>query len=316
MMRTLAFLFVALGLATARAEPVGVVVTGEATMQPQLVNQLETWLKNHGYQLVATPLPPDAINTLVDCFVIEDEGCARGVIDKRGKSAIVYARVDIQAGGDLENTVTVLAYWFANGQSAVAERRFCHRCSESTLRATTDELMQALAKAGTKKPGGTIKLSSIPAGALVAIDGRSIGNTPLDHAADVGSHQITISHDGRDSETRVVHVNAGEVATVDVPLAVTGTRKHRSRLPAIATMAAGGALLVTGAILVAVDRDDDINLPHRYRDTGPPGVGLGVAGIVVAAAGYVWFRVVSNHESAPVASIGSSGGYVGWISRF
>ena len=315
-MRTILLLLTLCGLEiAARAETVGVVVTGEATMQPQLVNQLETWLTKHGHQLVAAPLPADAVNTLVDCFVIEDEGCARGVIEKRAKSAIVYARVDIQAGGDLEKTVTVLAYWFAKGQPAVAERRFCQRCSESTLRNTTDELMQALSKAGRKKAGGTIKLTSFPAGALVAIDGRSVGSTPLDHDADAGSHEITISHDGRDTETRVVQVKAGEIATVDVPLVVVGTRKRRPVLP-IATMAAGGAMLVTGAILLAINPDDSPNRPEFIYETARWGVALGISGIAVAAAGYVWFHSVSKRSSTPVAAISGSGGYVGWITRF
>jgi len=64
---------------------IGVVVTGEATMQPQLAAQLEGWLRQHGHQLIASPLPPEAVNTLIDCFVIEDENCARGVIDKRAQ---------------------------------------------------------------------------------------------------------------------------------------------------------------------------------------------------------------------------------------
>ena len=43
---------------------VGVVVVGEATMQPQLAAQLESWLRQHGHSLVPAPLPPDAINTM------------------------------------------------------------------------------------------------------------------------------------------------------------------------------------------------------------------------------------------------------------
>ena len=73
-----------------------------------LAGQLDTWLRQHGYNLVSAPLPPDAINTLIDCFVIEDEGCARKVVEKRAKSkSVVFARVEVQQTAQSERTVTL-----------------------------------------------------------------------------------------------------------------------------------------------------------------------------------------------------------------
>jgi hypothetical protein len=318
-MRTLVLvLFVVVAAArSAHADKVGVVVTGEATMQPQLVTQLEAWLKKHGHQLVKTPLPPDAINTLVDSFVIEDEGCARGVIEKRAKSAIVYARVDIQAGGDLEKTVTVLAYWFAKGQPAVAERRFCQRCSDATLRTTTEDLMKALSKAGQRTEAGKLKLTSNRAGAKVTIDGQPAGNIPFEQDLVVGPHEIAISNNG-DTETRFVEVKVGETTTLDVPLGVktTGGGGGGSKALPVAMMGIGGALLVTGVVMFAIDQDEGFDQPEFIRNTAPAGVGFGIAGIAVAAGGYLWFRKVSRSESAPVAAVSRDGAYVGWITRF
>jgi hypothetical protein len=310
-------LFFFLGTATARAEQVGVVVTGEAAMQPQLVNQLEGWLRKHGHQLVASPLPPDAINTLVDCFVIEDEGCARGVIEKRSKArAIVYARVDIAAGGDLEKTVTVLAYWFEKGKPAVAERRFCQRCTEATLRKTADDVIAALAKAGDKGSGGTLKLTSTPAGASCKIDGRTIGKTPLDEPITAGPHEITVVTEHHQSETRFVTVKPGETAVVDVALTADKPAGARSKMLPLVAMGAGGALLVTGVIRIAVDQDKGPDEPPTIHNTAPAGVGFALAGVAVAAGGYVWFRTISKREVAPVAAVSREGAYVGWVSRF
>src|SRR5262245_10671869 len=145
----LATLLLVLSTAPARGD-VGVVVTGEATMQPQLAAQLEAWLRQHGHTLISAPLAPEAINTLIDCFVIEDEGCARKVVEKRAKSkSVVFARVEVQPGSiqGTERTVTLTAYWFDKGKDAVAERRFCERCTELTLKSTADELMAALSGA-------------------------------------------------------------------------------------------------------------------------------------------------------------------------
>ena len=69
---------------SARAEgDVGVVVTGDNTMQPQLLALVEGWLRAHGHQVVASPLPPEATNKLIDCFVIEDTNCARKILTCR-----------------------------------------------------------------------------------------------------------------------------------------------------------------------------------------------------------------------------------------
>ena len=307
-------LMILLASATARAESVGVVVTGEPTMQPQLVAQLEVWLKKHGHQLVSSPLPMDAVNTLIDCFVIEDEGCARSVIEKRSKAnAIVYARVDVQAGGDLEKTITVSAYWFEKGQPAVAERRFCQRCNDAALRSTAEDLISALAKAGHKKGNGKLKLTSMPAGAKAMVDSKEVGVTPLELDVIAGPHEIVISH-GSDSETRFVEVKAGDTVPVDVALS---TGKHsNSRLLPILTMGAGGALLVTGAIMLAIDQDRGPRSPDPITNTAPAGVGLAITGLAVAAGGFVWFQMTGKRESAPVASVNGNGAVIGWAGRF
>lgn len=130
---------------TAYAERVGVVVTGEATVQPQLAAQLERWLHDHGREVVPGPLEPEAINTLIDCFVLEDLGCARGVVDARSKSkAVVFTRAEMTQNSDGTRNIAITGYWFQKERHALAERRLCDRCNDDTLHATVDELMLAL----------------------------------------------------------------------------------------------------------------------------------------------------------------------------
>jgi hypothetical protein len=316
MMRILVVLFLVLAsAAVARGGTVGVVVTGEPAMQPQLVSQLEAWLQARGYQLVPSPLPPDAVNALIDCFVIEDEGCARAVIVQRSKAdAVVFARVDIQPGSDLEKTVIVLAYWFEKGAPAVAERRSCQRCTEPTLRSTADEIIEALAKAGQKQGLGALRLTSTPPGASVWIDGKEVGVTPLDHKVGPGTHEITFRHAG-DQLARTVEVVAGQVTPLDVTLA-SGRGSSRGRVGAIATMVVGGVLVATGAILIAIDEDPARDKPPQIRDSAPAGIGFGLAGLAITAGGYVWFRNTTQRVSAPIAGVSRGGGFIGWVHRF
>lgn len=298
----------------ARADEVGVVVTGEATMQPPLVKQVETWLKSHGHTLVAVALPSDAINTLVDCFVIEDEGCARGVIEKRGRAkVIVYARVDVQAGGDIEKTVTVTAYWFEKGQKAVSARKFCERCTDATLKTTADDLMSALVKAAPQSTG-KLKLTSNPIGASCTIDGKPAGATPVDKDIPPGPHEITVERERHETARRSITVKAGEVTAVDVALVEV---KAKPRLLPLIAMGAGAAMIVTGVVMLAIDQDKGRDQPLFIRNTGPAGVGILAGGVVVAGAGFLWYRMTRGkaHESQPVVAIAHDSAYLGWSWR-
>jgi hypothetical protein len=145
-MRTTCFVLASvLTAATAHADKVGIVVTGEARLQPQLTSQLERWLHDRGHTVVPGALEPDAINTLVDCFVLEDLGCARGVVSARASAnSVVYARVDQTTNADGTLEVSVTGYWFQKEHEAIAERRVCSACTDEKMFATVDELMHAL----------------------------------------------------------------------------------------------------------------------------------------------------------------------------
>lgn len=158
-MRLPAFVLASLVTTTAYAERVGVVVTGEATVQPQVAAQLERWLHEKGREVVPGPLEPEAINTLIDCFVLEDLACARGVVDTRSKSrAVVYTRAETTQNPDGTRDIAISGYWFQKDRHVLAERRVCTRCNDESLHATVDELMLALVHdpptplAGAAKP--------------------------------------------------------------------------------------------------------------------------------------------------------------------
>jgi hypothetical protein len=294
--------------AAAGTNDIGVVVVGEVTMQPQLAAQLELWLRQHGHNVVPAPLPPDSINTLMDCFVIEDETCARKVVENKAKTqSVVFAKVDLKPDAD-DKTVTLTAYWFSKGRDAIAERRFCERCTDTTLRSTADELMDALT-IGTAKDAGKVKITSSPMGKKVMIDGTAIGVTPLEYDLKPGKHEVRVA-----AEIRDVEIARGETTQVDVAVSSGSSNK----LLPIALLGAGGALLVTGIVLFTMDEDVPRPMPNpekRYRDTAPLGIGLALSGIAVGSiGGYLMFK--SKRTSAPVASVTRDGSYIGWAGRF
>ena len=144
-MRTSMLVLAVLFAASSAYAQVGIVVTGDATVQPLVAAQLEIWLHDHGRQVVPGPLESEAINTLIDCFVLEDLNCARGVVDARSKSkSLVYARAEATQNEDGTREVAITAYWFQKNHDALAERRICKRCTDRKLDATVDEVMLAL----------------------------------------------------------------------------------------------------------------------------------------------------------------------------
>jgi len=294
---------------------VGVVVVGEPRMQPRVVAQLEGWLGENGYELVPAALPPDAISTLVDCFVIEDETCARKVVEKWAKAeSVVFARVQL-APDKTDGTVSLTAYWFTKGKDATAERRFCERCTDLRLRAVAEELIGALA---TNRQGGSgrLQLTSTPAGARVLVDGLQVGVTPLSYDLAVGNHVVAVVQDGYAVETREVGISRGETAKLDVPL--TRTASAPSRAIPIAVTISGVALLATGGVLIAIDEDDTSTRTEDryYNDTRRSSVAFVVAGAVTTGVGLYLWRRASKRTSAPIARVDSRGALLGWAGSF
>lgn len=314
-MRTLLILLLSISAWTtsARAEGgVGVVVTGEATLQPQLAAQLEDWLRQRGNVLVPSPLPSEAINALIDCFVIEDLGCARKVVEQQSKSPqMVFAKVDLADASSGMRDVTITAYWFETGADPIAVRRSCASCTDQALRALTDELMTSLAGKGRAEIG-QVTLSSSPAGARVLIDGAVVGVTPLTYSLPPGPHAITISLEGHADAARNVSVTKGETSTVAVDLAPESP--PRGKLPVVG-LGLGGAMLITGIVLYA-SSEEDTGDKFEYRETKALGIGVGIGGLaIVGISAYFLLRGDAGPEG-PAVAIVPGGAYVGWGRQF
>lgn len=303
----------ALAAAPARADgSVGVIVTGDSAMQPQLVAQLETWLRSHGHELISAPLPPDAISALIDCFVIEDQACARRVVEKRAKSrAVVFAQASVTSGATADRSVTLTAYWFTKNKDSIVEHRTCQRCTDVTMRRTADELMEALVGAVATR----VKVTSSPPGATVMLGKKQIGTTPLHHNFPLGDHKLVFELPGRPAETRGVTVTKGEPSSIDVKFAPRPP--HPSRAPAYAVLAGAVALGATGGVLIAIDEDVPTDpTVERYRDTAPAGVVLAATGAVALGVGVYLLVRTPSHRAAPTVALVPGGSILGWAGRF
>ena len=76
---------------------------------------------------------------------------------------------------------------------------------------------------------GTLSITSTPSGAVVKIDGKYKGETPLTlEKLNAGSYSVTFSQEGYDSQTQKVTVSAGKNATCSATL-----KKKQSQQPVV-----------------------------------------------------------------------------------
>lgn len=93
-------------------------------------------------------------------------------------------------------------------------------------------------------------------------------------------------------------------------------RPGRSRVLPLMAMATGAATVITGGVLIAIDREPGRHAPQRIYTTAPAGAGLSIAGAVAAGLGaYLWLRA-PELRSSPVAALTADAAYLGWLSRF
>jgi len=308
-------LLIALGSPAYAGGDVGVIVTGEGAMQPQLRAQIESWLAQHGHTLVPSPLPSDAIPLLVDCIAMDDKGCARNIVEQHATtSSMVFARLDTKNNATSgARDVTLTAYWLNKGHDAVGERKTCEHCTDQSLRTTADEVMKKLLIGEV----GHVKLKSTPDGAKITIDGQAIGVTPLDWDLPPGKHTIQMDKAGLQPRSRdlVIVSNKTELFAMKLTPGDDEQAGSGSRLIPIGLLAVGGAALVTGVVLIATNGPD----PNQryYRSPSPLGTGLAIGGAIAGGIGayLLWLRSPST-TSTPVAAFTSDTAYVGWAGRF
>jgi hypothetical protein len=248
--------------------------------------------------------------------VIDDEGCARGIVDSRAKSdSIVFAEIR-KPRTRASNATTLIVYWFVKGKEPVGMRRSCADCSEDLLHSTLGEVLDTVVGA-SELARGRLVLQSRPAGLTVILDNENIGITPVEREVPAGVHTIVLMSRGRRVGERTLKIQPEVTAEITMPVTIPpdDTVEPRSRVLPGVLLAVGGAAVVAGAILY-VTSDVDDGTKFEYYDNRPVGIGVAAGGVALAAVGaYLWFRG-GNSDSSPVVAIDHHGGLVGWSRAF
>lgn len=280
-----------LGVAVPARADIGVVVTGEATLQPQLAAQLEGWLAKRGHVVHPSSLEPDAINTLIDCFVIGDLGCARAVVDKRARAqTILFARIEMTANkSDGSRDIAISGYWITKDHETLQERRTCKHCTDKKMRDAADDLMLAL----------TAEPPSQPVTPQAAAAPTTVVTTPRYTTA----APVTVAQAEPASPPA-----AGPPPPTDEPAG-------SSKILPIAITAVGGVALVGGVGMIAFGGPPADTTQKLYWNTRTPGYVVGAAGVVALGVG-LYLLLRPDAQSAPVAAVTAGGAVFGWTGQF
>ena len=310
--------FVVLGLvlaaaAPARAGSVGIVVTGDSELQSTLGKEIEGWLRSHGHS-VGDGLPADAASSLLNCMVIDDESCARDIVDARAKTdSVVYAEIR-KPRTKSSNATALTIYWLVRGKEPVGMRRSCEACNPGLLRSALDEVLRTVVGA-SQLERGTLTVHSRPEGANVMLDNEEVGITPIVRELPVGSHRIVLMKNGRKAGERTIKIHPQVAAEITMPIAITAEPgRSPSRVGPAVLLGLGGVAVIAGAVLYITSETDDGSQPY-YRETRPAGIGFAAGGLLLAGIG-TWLLVRSGSDSAPVVALDRHGGMLGWARAF
>jgi hypothetical protein len=284
---------------------VGVVTAGEPTAQGPVDQLVKAWLHEHGFEV--DELVGDVKTSFVNCFVLEDLACARGVFEARSPSThLVHVQIHLELGDGPNYTLT--SYWFVKGHDPVVDKRRCERCDPAALGAVVNEMMRTLAGASTNASNkGRVKITARSPGVIVWIDNVKHGVAPLERDLAPGRHEISFADRGRILGTQNILVDAGSVVEVSSP--ELGQRPF-PLVPAllvgggVATCLAGGVFLYYGSLGGPDER-------YVYDNATEIGVATTlVGGAAVVAGAVLWVR--GRNRATPTVSASATRVQLNW----
>jgi PEGA domain len=305
----------------------------EERMQEIVFQVVDRLLRQAGWPLV--PQLSDSEAALVrTCLGKEDAWrCIEPMASKKGVRRIVAVRVELDHTTEGASQVVLTGRLVYVGSSSVLEqKRYCGACSDAELISYAEEIAKLLMDERAVQAGTTkVAVHSEPLGAEVLIDGKVVGITNETFATFPGKHTVELRLSGRKSVSRSVTAIDGRTVEVAVELELVGgqpvappapTERGAPTLVPKLVAAAGGALMIAGGILVALDEKQrtlpaaELAKDPTYFDSAPGGVALLVGGAVAAGVGgYLWWRSGTG-KPMPTVATSSQGVVVGLVGSF
>ncbi len=155
--------------------------------------------------------------------------------------------------GDLESAKT----WYARSLTLAPDKAL-----RTKLESTLERLQNIQKNLSPETQTGLLEVNSLPQGALVKIDGKVIGQTPLQTAYPPGSWSLEIEKSDFQAVTRTLVLKPGREIVLETKL------ERENRFWTWVSLSGGAALLGTGAGLgiLAQDKLDEATSTAALRD--------------------------------------------------
>ncbi|MBC8074109.1 MAG: PEGA domain-containing protein [Deltaproteobacteria bacterium] len=247
---------------------------------------------------LAAAIDDDAWVGAAEATSCADASCWRERAARTSATHLVQAKLVVR---DRDYEVSAELIDGATGLVIGSSSHLCEICGYEELGAAVDDLAGALRRklAASVPALPVLVIVSTPPGALVEIDGKPVGRTPLELPLPSGRHDVRVSDDGRVPQLRRVVLVDG--VREDLALALPALPERSKTPPRLlapgATMTALGlAGIGVGTALAVIDEspirsrcgaenlDRDGDCRYRY-DSLEAGIAIAVVGGAALAAG-------------------------------
>jgi PEGA domain len=238
-----------------------------------------------------------------------DPECRRTAVREADATALVVVQV-VAMRRDYDVTLTLVDG--ASGDEVARVVRRCELCGVAELAEHVDgQAASLLARLRSPQAvAATLAVRSVPSGALVRLDDRVLGETPIEHRVELGTHVLRLSLRGYVDELRRFEALAGVREAIAIELAPLpgGDRRRRLRAGGFAALALGSAAAGAGLTLIAlhgrpnhaacrgadVDADGDCRYLYATRTPGIVVTSVAAAAIVAGIT-----LLVVEHRARP-----------------
>jgi len=311
--------------ALAGADRASVIIMGKAPEHERslVASAVNEAVSKASWTVDATAFKPEEIDSIVKCLQNDRPWtCIEPTVHTRQLDRIVIVQVEMKAS----NTPAISAQLvLADDRIPPEETRFCERCTDATLIASTHDVMSALLRRANELAGdpthpgvgsgAMLVVSSTPPGATITVDGRVAGKAGERIAIAAGHHTIEIVLPGYLHEQRTIDATTKGDQTLAVELE---TESHGPTKALPIALIAGGGVLALGCIGYGFTLDPPAEHDQPRILVSWPAVGGVMVGSAAVAAGlYFWFHHEDVQQtSVPTTSLVPGGAVVGWARSF
>lgn len=327
----------------ARADETVLIVTGGAPRHARevAINAVSAAPDLAGSKIVASPFLTHEESVVAKCMADSKPWlCMSPALRGKNIQQLAVLSIDPQTNADGSPIIVITEQVVTAAQFAPAgDKRFCDHCTDDVLARLATELTRDLLREVATRSGHTVvAIRTVPRGAEIALDGKTIGISDQSVNTYPGSHSVQLTLDGYEVTTRTVAADEGKTAEVQVTLSKTKALGPQPARPPSSDVVSGptgfaalprwvawtglgvGALVAgTGIVLQSSKDSPPKGQAQPKRLVSTPGVALIASGGAIAIASTILWIHIAHHEPSPAmpqVALAPNGGIVEWTGRF